>query len=129
MKKSEKSNIPKLPDSELEIMVIIWEADKKVTTEHIINNMNTKCQRSVLLTYLKRLCDKGFLKCEKNGRTNFYTPIIKKESYIPKANSSFLKKMHYKSLTSFVASLYDGKQITHEELMELKKFIEAADQK
>ena len=117
-------NLPKLPDSELEIMAIVWEGGKKVSSEYIADNVKSKCQRSVLLTYLKRLCEKGFLKCEKKGKLNFYTPLVKKEKYLPKESKSFLEKMHYKSLTGFVAALYDGKQISRDELLELKKFIE-----
>lgn len=44
-----------------------------------------------------------------------------------KESKSFLQKAHDNSLTSLVASLYDGKNISKEDLDELKKFIEEAE--
>lgn len=32
-------DIMKLPDSELEIMIIIWEADKNVTSDYIMQRL------------------------------------------------------------------------------------------
>ncbi|MGI6570864.1 MAG: BlaI/MecI/CopY family transcriptional regulator [Caldicoprobacterales bacterium] len=57
---------------------------------------------------MSRLCDRCFLKCHKERRYNVYEPQVKKEDYQQRESKSFLQKMHHNSLTSLVASLYDG---------------------
>ena len=121
------ADIKKLPDSEFEIMMIIWEANEKVTSDYIMANLDKNWQKTTVLNFLTRLCYRGFLKCHKEGRFNVYEPLVKKEDYLQKESKSFLKRMHNNSLTSLVASLYDGKHISKEDLKELKKFIEEAE--
>ena len=44
------------------------------------------------------------------------------------ASSTLLRKLHHNSLTSLVASLYDGQKVSKADLEELKRFIEEAEQ-
>lgn len=120
-------NIKKLPESEAEIMMIIWEADRSVSSDYIMANTDKTWTKTTVLNFLTRLCNRGFLECEKSGRTNLYTSIISKDEYLQKESRSFLQKMYHNSLTNMVASLYDGKSITKKDLEELKKFIEEAE--
>ncbi|NLP14504.1 MAG: BlaI/MecI/CopY family transcriptional regulator [Clostridium sp.] len=120
-------DIKKLPDSELEIMMVIWDAQEKVTSEYIMANLDKTWQKTTVLNFLTRLCDRSFLKCRKEGRLNVYESLVNKEEYLQKESKSFLQKLHNNSLKSLVTSLYDGKNISKEDLEELKKFIEEAE--
>ena len=120
-------DIKKLPDSELEIMMVIWNAEEKVTSDYIMANLDKTWQKTTVLNFLTRLCDRGFLKYHKEGRLNVYEPLVNKEEYLQKESKSFLQKLHNNSLKSLVTSLYDGKNISKEDLEELKKFIEEAE--
>ena len=119
--------IQRIPDSELEIMMIIWDASEKVTSDYIMERLNKTWVKSTVLNFLSRLCDRGFVKFHKEGRFNIYESIIAKEDYLQRESKSFLKKLHHNSLTSLVASLYDGNSISKDDLEELKKFIEEAE--
>jgi len=118
--------IQRIPDSELEIMMIIWDASEKVTSDYIMERLNKTWVKSTVLNFLSRLCDRGFVKFHKEGRFNIYESIIAKEDYLQRESKSFLKKMHQNSLTSLVVSLYDGDSISKKDLEELKRFIEGA---
>jgi len=118
--------IQRIPDSELEIMMIIWDAGEKVTSDYIMERLDRDWVKSTVLNFLSRLCDRGFVKFHKEGRFNIYESIVAKEDYLQRESKSFLKKMHQNSLTSLVASLYDGDSISKEDLEELKRFIEEA---
>lgn len=120
------AEIQKIPDSELEIMMIIWETDEKVTSEYIMDRLNRTWVKSTVLNFLTRLCDRGFLKYHKEGRFNIYESLVKKEDYLQRESKSFLKKMHHNSITSLIATLYDGNSISKDDLEELKKFIKEA---
>jgi predicted transcriptional regulator len=67
------------------------------------------------------------LKCHKEGRFNIYESQVDKEDYLQRESKSFLKKMHHNSITSLIATLYDGNSISKDDLEELKKFIEEAE--
>lgn len=83
------ADIKKLPDSELEIMMIIWDADEKVTSDYIMTNLGKTWQKTTVLNFLTRLCDRGFLKCHKEGRFNVYESQVDKEDYLQRESKSF----------------------------------------
>ncbi len=118
----------KIPESELEIMMAVWEHGGEVTSDQLSKMLNKTWKKTTLLNLLSRLCDRGFLHCEKRGKLNFYTPLVEEGDYVRRESASFLKKVHHNSLTSLVASLYDGRAITKDDLTELEKYIKEAGQ-
>lgn len=119
----------KLPDAELEIMMIIWEAGESVNSDYIMEKLKgiKNWKRTTLLNLLTRLCGRGYLECGKNGKMNIYTPLINEKDYLDNASKSFFEKLHKNSLTSLIASLYDSKSVSKEDLEELEKFIREAE--
>ncbi len=120
------ASIKKLPESELEIMLIIWEANEPITSDYLMKHMDKTWTQTTLLNFLARLCRRGFLTCHKEDRHNVYQPLVEKNEYLQKESRYFMKKLYHNSLTDFVASLYDGKSISKSDLEELKKYIEEA---
>ena len=82
--------------------------------------------KPTLLNLLNRLVSRGFVSCEKNGKLNYYTALVKKEDYLQKESKNFLKQMHHNSISSLLASLYGGKKLSKKDIDELSKFIEEA---
>lgn len=116
----------KLPESELEIMMIIWDANESVTSDYIMERLDKSWVKPTVLNFLSRLCERGFLTCEKEGRHNLYAPCVEKDAYLQSESRSFLERLHHNSLKSLLASLYDGKKVSKEDLDELRAFIEEA---
>ena len=121
----------KLPESELDIMLVIWDLSPDhpdgVCADTIISHLEKDWNKTTVLNFLIRLCNREFISCKKSGRTNLYSPIVSKKEYLKEESGSFLRKLHHNSLTSLVASLYDGKNVSKDELEELKRFIEEAE--
>lgn len=117
----------RIPDAELEIMMVIWDADRAVNADYIMERLHKNWVKTTLLNLLARLVKRGYLKCEKDGRVNMYTPLIPREAYVKEESVSFLERLHRGSFKSLVASLYDGGEITKEDISELEKFIREAD--
>lgn len=116
----------KLPDSELEIMLIIWEYDRPVTRFEIEDKLDEDRNLSptTILSFLSRLQEKGFLEVSKDGKNNVYSAIIEKESYMQAESKNMLKKLYKNSVKNFLASLYDGDNLSEEDLQELEAYIE-----
>ena len=68
--------LKRLPDAELEVMMIIWEAEGTVTSDYIMDRIDKDWAKTTLLNLLIRLCDRGFVKCDKVGKHNTYTAIV-----------------------------------------------------
>lgn len=116
----------KLPDTELEIMQVVWKEGKVLSTSEIKERLeeHRPWNVSALQTLLNRLIDRGFLDSYKEGKNRFYEAKIKEGDYLAFENSLFLQKVNANSLTKLVASLYQSNSITDEDLDELAKFIE-----
>ncbi|MDD4564130.1 MAG: BlaI/MecI/CopY family transcriptional regulator [Eubacteriales bacterium] len=123
--------IKRIPESELEIMMIIWESDQPVTSAYVMENLpkEKKWAQTTVLNFLARLVDRGFLAFSKQGRVNYYTPLVDEDDYLHQESKSFLEKMHMGSVKNFVAALYDGEAIDEEDLLELKKYVEEVSKK
>ena len=126
---ADKKELVHLPNSELEIMMAIWEAGKPVSRLEIEEKISEKnWQAPTVLKFLSRLTEKGFLKCEKpeGGKTNLYTPLVSEEEYLEFESNSVLGKFCGRSVKSLVANLYENNTINDSELDELQKFIDEA---
>lgn len=115
----------RLPDSELEIMMIIWDLGRPVTRPEIEKELNEERALSptTILSFLSRLQEKGFLAVEKAGRNNVYRPLISKEDYTRVESRNILKRLYHNSAKNFLAALYDGEGLSEEELQELENYI------
>ena len=116
----------RLPESEAEIMLTVWRLGGSVTSDEILTHMEKSWGKTTLLNLLTRLVGRGFLKVEKEGRLNVYTPLVEKEDYLRQESGDFLRRYHAGSLTTLVAALYSGNSVTREDLLELQKFIDEA---
>jgi len=122
----QKKIIKRLPDSELEIMMLVWEAKDPVSSAYLMEKLqgDKHWANTTVLNFLARLVERGFLRVEKQGRINIYSPRIAEKEYIEIESRSFLEKMHKSSLKSFVAALYDGNSLSSEDAEELKRYID-----
>ena len=115
----------RLPDSELEIMLIIWDLDRPVTRFDIEERMDAdrKLSPTTILSFLSRLQETGFIEVTKNGKSNIYTALIDKQTYTKAESRNVLKKLYNNSLKNFVAALYDGDNISEEDLQSLEEYL------
>lgn len=124
-----ENKMKRLPDAELEIMLVIWAADKAVSSSYVLDQLRTKRQWALatLMTVLSRLTEKGFLTCEKNGRFNSYRPLISEDDYKASEGKSTLVNLFGNSVQHMVMSLYNGKAIDKKDLRELRELLDKVD--
>lgn len=114
-----------LPESELDIMLVVWDQGGQATAPDILDQLARPLTASALHSYLKRLEEKQFLSCVKQGKVNVYTALVSREEYQHSAGTSMLKKLYGNSLSRFAAALYDGKTVGQEELRELQALLDS----
>ena len=114
----------RLPESELDIMLAVWEAGEKgATAPGILEGLARPLTASALHSYLKRLEEKGFLSCRKEGRTNRYVPRVSRAEYQSREGRTVLDKLYAGSLKRFAAALYDGGTLSPEDVEELEAYL------
>jgi len=116
----------RLPDAELEIMMIVWDAGEEVRSAEIAVRLQDRHDwaATTVLGLLSRLVARGFLSCRKDGKHNVYAPLVGREEYLQQEGRSLLERLYGNSLRGLMASLYDGKAIDDDDLAELQRFIE-----
>lgn len=117
--------IKRLPESELEIMQIIWKKSapaSRVDIEQALQETHPLAPTTIL-TLLTRLCEKGFLSLKKEGRSNLYEPLITEKEYLAAESRLFLDRVFHGSVASFATALCDS-GVTKEELEELRRLLE-----
>lgn len=116
--------LKRLSDGELEIMQIIWHGETPAARTDIEEKLRkTKdLAPTTILTFLTRLCEKGYLSMERQGRVNLYTPLIAEREYLACESRQILDRLYGGSLSSFVTSLCDA-GVDGEELEELRRLL------
>ena len=114
----------RLPESELDIMLVVWAGEGGVTAPAILEGLERPLTASALHSYLKRLEEKGFLACEKRGKVNYYTPLVSREEYQRSEGRTILQKLYGGSLSRFADTLYDGERVAPEEVADLQALLE-----
>ena len=106
-------------------MQIVWQSEPPVSRSIIEETLEKQkhLAPSTILTFLTRLCDRGFLSVERHGRTNLYTPLISRRDYLAKESRRMLDRLYGGSISSFAVSLCDS-GVSKEEIGALRKMLE-----
>lgn len=115
----------RMSDSELEIMKVIWALERSVSAQELLKQMEGKQWKiTTLLTFLSRLCEKGFLACTKEGRANRYHALLNQEAYQQQETRQFMEQVHSGSVKSLFAALYKANELSKADLDELSHWLE-----
>lgn len=120
-----KRTIQKLPESELDIMLVLWKQKSDMSRseiEKIVNQKKTLAPTTIL-TLLSRLEKKGFVSIKRVGNLKKYHWLVSQEEYQQKEGKGMLEKLYGNSVKNFVAAMYQGKEINEEDLKELEGFL------
>ncbi|WP_232699178.1 BlaI/MecI/CopY family transcriptional regulator [Brevibacillus daliensis] len=110
--------------AEMEIMQVLWESGRRMTTNEIMEYFPDK-NKTTILTLAGRLLDKGALQSVKLGRSHAheYWAAISEEDYRKMQTKSFLLSIHNGSAKSLISSLFQAENLTKKDIEELRAFI------
>ena len=121
----------KLGDAELEIMLAVWEAGEPVPSSYVQEKLRGRRDWALpsILTSLSRLVDKGFLSCQKRGKSNWYHPLVSEKDYKAAEGRGLIDRLYGSSFTGMVASLCDGRAIDEDDLAQLRRYLDTLEGK
>lgn len=120
-----KEKFKKLPDTEFDIMKVVWANTPPITSTMIMEQLGNEREWKVqtVISLLLRLVDRRFLKSEKLGKERTYYPLVSKEDYLKFETGHFLKQYHNNSFLNLANTLYEDKAFTDEDIEELLQWI------
>ncbi len=113
-----------LTEAELRIMNALW-AKERATVSEIVDAINTRPQLaySTVLTVLRILETKGFVRHDKAGRAFVYEPAVARDEAQTGALKHLLSRFFDNSPELLVANLLESERIGDKELDRLKRLI------
>ncbi|MGX7245707.1 BlaI/MecI/CopY family transcriptional regulator [Enterococcus quebecensis] len=118
---------PKISDSELEILRVIWSNDGRMMFSEIVEELHAKeftWKNNTILTFLARLTEKNILDVQKKGRRNEYIALLTEKDYVGQETKDFVGKMYEGEVKGLIATLVENKLISNKEIEELKEYWE-----
>ena len=116
-----------ITDSEMIIMKIIWGASGMVTSAYCLENLppDVKWKMTTVTTFLSRLTARNMIQvAQRQGRTNFYLPVISEEEYSEMAMREVMQGSGLSSIKNLIASLYQSNDISGKDIAVLKKWVQ-----
>ena len=118
-----------LTTPEWNLMECLWEASPRTgreAAEYLL--VQVGWSRSTTLTMLRRMTEKGLIRCGEEGGMKVYSPLIGREDAAVKETDDVLNRV-YKGSVSLMMSAVTKKQVlTKEEIDELYAILREAEE-
>ena len=114
-----------LTEAELKLMDILWGKGEG-TVQDVVDALPEResLAYTTVLTFLRILEKKGYLKHRKVSRAFVYYPVVKRDEVSRSAVKDIIQKFFDDSPELLVLSLFENEQIDADELSRLKDMIE-----
>lgn len=121
-----RKSLTPLGETEMEVLHHVWEigeASVAEVRERILKNR--KVAYTTIMTVMKNLADKGFLKYRKEGITYIYSAAIDPSDVQYNLVDGIVNKVFHGSAKDLVQTLVKSEQLTEKDREEIKKMIKS----
>lgn len=121
------SELPKIADSEWEIMKIIWKSPNITSTEIIKDIQKTKdWKASTIKTLINRLLKKEVISFNQHGKEYCYFPLVGEAQCVNEESENFINRVFNGSINSMLVNFVNSNKLTNDDLEELKSLLHKA---
>jgi len=120
-----KKSLTPLGETEMEVLHHVWdmgEATVKQVRKRVLENREVAY--TTIMTVMKNLAEKGYLKYRKDGVTYVYSPAQEPESVRSNLIKDLMKKVFKGSPKQLIQTLVNSEDMTAKDFREIKKMIE-----
>jgi BlaI family transcriptional regulator, penicillinase repressor len=116
---------PTLTAYELEMMRIVWQHDAPVTVRDVYEALRQRrpIAYTTVMTSMKTLEQKGYLKATQQDRAFQYRPARPKQQVIQAMVREFVDRVFNGSAGPLVAHLVEDEQLSHEDLRDIVRMM------
>lgn len=115
-----------ISDAEMDVMRVVWDANKPLTSNEIIDRLKeTSWNQSTILTLIKRLHEKNVLTLDDplRQRNKSYIAAISESDYKKLQTYQFINKVFKVSAKGMVATLFDSADLYGNVLEQIKEWL------
>ena len=120
-----KKSLTPLGETEMEVLHHVWdmgEATVKQVRKRILENREVAY--TTIMTVMKNLAEKGYLKYRKEGVTYVYSPAQEPDSVRSNLVKELIKKVFKGSPKELVQTLVESEDLNEKDLSEIKQMID-----
>ena len=123
-----KDLAPKISDSELEVMRVLWHAGDALPVTEIRETLQKTrgWEATTVKTLISRLVTKGVLRQEKRG-VFYYSPLVSEAEYNDWATHDLISRVYHGSARDLVAALVRSDGLTQDDIDELRNLFKLED--
>ncbi len=114
---------PQFTDRELDIMNALWETGGATATE-VQKRLADKLAYNTVLTMLRILEDKGYLRHEEEGRAFRYIPRVARKAAKASAVKRLVRKLFDGEAKLLATELVANRSLTDDDLRELRALLD-----
>ncbi len=119
----------KLSEAEWKVMCLLWDESPQ-TMMQITNYFkeSTGWTKHTVMTFLKRMEEKGAIHYEDGGRAKLYYPDVRKEDAVLQETEEFLEKVFDGRMGLMLNTMVEKKALSREEIDELYEILKKAEE-
>jgi predicted transcriptional regulator len=114
---------PTLTEAELPIMDILWQKGSAVVTDVVAGMSDSTVAYNTVLTTLRILERKGYVRHTKEGRAFVYHPVVERGEASRKAVRNLVKRFFQDSPELLILNVLEDERLDEDELSRLKRLI------
>ena len=117
-----------LTNSEWYVLDSLWDS-APMTVMQLVSALGARLgwAKSTTITTLRRMEDKGLVRCEVRGRTRHYFPAVEQRQAAIRETRSFLDKVYRGSVGLMVSAMARDKVLSQEEIEALYAVLKEAE--
>lgn len=118
-----------LTNTEWNLMECLWEASPRTgreATDYMQKYVGWT--RSTTLTMLRRMTEKGLIRCEDKDGMKVYSPLIKREDAAIRETDDFINRVYKGSVSLMMSSITKKQELTIEEIESLYAILREAEE-
>lgn len=123
-----KKSLTPLGETEMEVLQLVWEMEEATVNDvRDVILEERDVAYTTIMTVMKNLADKGYLKYRKDGVTYVYSPAQPPEDVRFSLLENVMSKVFQGSPTALVQALVQRQNLSDEERQELRALIDTLD--
>ena len=112
-----------LYDRELDVMQVLWERGASTVGE-VRDAIPDEIAYTTVLTYLRRMEEKGYVAHEEEGRAHRYRPLIERQHVRESALQRLTRRLFDGSTEMVLSYLVSDRKLTEAELRRLRELVD-----
>ena len=118
-----------LTNSEWYVLDCLWERAPQTVTQLVpILKEKVGWAKRTTITTLRRMEEKGLVRCEIVGKAKSYTPAVEREEAVVSEPRSFLDRVYRGSGGLMMSTMARRQELTEEDLQELRDILAEAEE-